>query len=401
MEVKDWSPQEKDSFTTPGGPFRVTEGGEAKTYEFDRAAAPPRDEPVRPAPRTEAHEAFRPASPFAPGAAAQPWYAEAAARTQTQEAPRAVLSHDGESQTGLPPQLQNAVPIQTGPGGPQIYTIQIPAAPRQPAPKQRSLWWVPLALIAAMLFGVLIGVLICPLLTVMPEPSGTQPASAQTEPAHSGSPGSDESAASRVYRENVGAVVSITAGPSLADGVSTTSVGTGFVISADGYVITNAHVVRGGGAVNVTLCDKRVFPARVVAVEEAQSDLALLHIEATGLQAVTLGDSGAAKVGDTVFTIGNPLGQLDNSLSKGILSSGPREVNTGTATYVMLQTDAAINKGNSGGPLFDAAGRVIGVVTAKLSAGENDAAIEGLGFALPINDVMTLVEPWLEGQKNG
>ena len=398
MEVKDWSPSGGDSFTTPGGPFRVTEAGKAKRYEFDRAAAPRRDEPVRPAPRTEAAAPAREASPFAPGAAAQPWYAEVRQnQARTQEAPTVVVSHDGESQNAVPPELRSAVPVQTNPGGPQIYTIQIPAAPRQPAPKKKSLWWLPLALLAALLFGILIGVLICPLLTVMPEPTATQPVSTQA-PQSTGAK-DDETAASRVYRENVDAIVSITAGPSLVDGVSTTSVGTGFIISQDGYLLTNAHVVRGGGSVNVTLCDGRVLAARVVQMEEQRSDLALLKIEATGLHAVTLGDSDAAKVGDAVFTIGNPMGELSNSLSAGYLSAGPREVNTGTATYTMLQTNAAINKGNSGGPLFDAAGRVIGVVTAKLSSAETDVSIEGLGFALPINDVMLLAEPWMQGDK--
>ena len=394
MEVKDWNPAEKESFTTPGGPFRLTTEGKAKEYEYDRASVPRRDEPVRPAPRTEASAAPRESSPFAPGAASPAWYEGVAEQTRTQEAPKVVVSHDGESRNTVPP--QNAVSVQASPGGPQVYTIQIPAAPRQPAPPKRSLWWLPLALIAALLFGVLIGVLICPLLTVMPEPTAAPPASTEAAPPQSTTPQNDETAASRVYRENVDAVVSISAGPSLVDGVSTTSVGTGFVIREDGYLLTNAHVVRGGGTVSVTLCDGRVLTARVVEMEELRSDIALLKIEATGLHTVVLGDSDAAKVGDAVFTIGNPMGELNNSLSAGVLSAGPREVSTGSATYTMLQTNAAINKGNSGGPLFDAAGRVIGVVTAKLSAGETSVALEGLGFALPINDVMSLAEPWLQ-----
>lgn len=399
MEVKDWNPAEKDSFTTPGGPFRLTTEGTAQKYEYDRASAPRRDEPVRPAPvspatRTETAPAQE-VSPFAPGAASPAWYEGVAAQTQAQEAPQEVVSHDGESRNGFQPQMQNTVPLQTNPGSPQVYTIQIPAAPRQPAPQKKSLWWLPLALIAALLFGVLIGILICPILTGMPGPTAVPPASTEAAPPQSTTPRNDETAASRVYRENVDAVVSISAGPSLVDGVSVTSVGTGFLISEDGYVLTNAHVVRGGGRVGVTLCDGRVLTARVVAMEEQRSDLALLKIEATGLHTVVLGDSDAAKVGDAVFTIGNPMGELSNSLSTGYLSARPREINTGSAVYTMLQTNAAINKGNSGGPLFDAEGRVIGVVTAKFSTGETDVALEGLGFALPINDVMALAKAWM------
>ena len=132
-------------------------------------------------------------------------------------------------------------------------------------------------------------------------------------------------------------------------------------------------------------------------LDRQKSDVALLKIEATGLHPVTLGDAGSLQVGDWVCTIGNPLGELSFSLTTGTLSAAPRQIKTGGATLTMLQTNAAINRGNSGGPLFDAEGRVVGVVTAKYAGAEGGESAEGLGFALPINDVMKLAELWMRG----
>ena len=395
MEVNDWTPSGKDSFTTPGGAFAPPPEGAAKTYAYDRSAVPVGGT-VRPAQRPQGAPAGGETSPFARGAdTAQPWYAgvaETGSSVQPQAAYKApaeeraaavVLSHDGEAQT--------AIPIQTAPGGPQVYTIQLPAQPRQPAPKQRSLWWVPLVVIAALLIGMALGFLAYPMVMDTVEPTA-----APSVPS-----GSNETAAARVYRENVDTVVNIVVGPSASDSTGTSSAATGFLITEDGYLLTNAHVVKNRGDVTVILSDGRQLPAQIIAMEEAASDIALLRIEATALQTVILGDSDTLRVGDPVFTIGNPLGELSNSLSAGWLSAEPREINTGSATYTMLQTNAAINKGNSGGPLFDAAGRVVGVVTAKISAATGDNTVEGLGFALPINDVMEIVTPWLSAARGG
>ena len=390
MDVNDWTPAGKDSFTTPGGVFAPPPAGAARTYEFESASARRSDAFPRPeASEDPAGPAATPeTSPFARGAAsAKPWYAAVQAETQgvpagdaAQSAPRVFVSQNGTTQT--------AVPVQATPGAP-VYTIQLPAPPRQPAPKQRSLWWVPLLVIAALLLGMVIGYLLYPLLPGNAGPTLPQAASGNDS----------ETTAARVYRENVDAVVSIAVGPSDAGSPGTTSSATGFLITSDGYLLTNAHAVRNGGSVTVTLSDGRQLTARVLAAEEVQSDLALLKIEATGLRFVTLGDSDTLQVGDPVFTIGNPLGDLSNSLSAGYLSAAARQINTGSTTLTMLQTNAAINKGNSGGPLFDAAGRVVGVVTAKISASGGDNTVEGLGFALPINDVMEIVTPWLEAAK--
>ena len=331
---------------------------------------------------------------------AKPWYAEVQAQTQgasaanpaqaahaaaqAQAAPAVLLNQNGETET--------VIPLQTAPGGPQVYTVQLPPVPRQPASKRQSLWWVPLLVILALLIGLMLGFLAYPMLN---ETSASEPPATQAPV-----PGNEGTAAARVYRENVDTVVNVVvASPEGAAG--TTSVATGFLISSDGYILTNAHVVRRGGSVTVILSDGRQFPGTVLNTEESASDVALLKIEATGLHTVVLGDSDTVQVGDPVFTIGNPLGDLSSSLSAGYLSAGPREINTGSATYTMLQTNAAINKGNSGGPLFDAAGRVVGMVTAKISAATSDNTVEGLGFALPINDVMEIVRPWLSVERGG
>lgn len=375
MEVNDWAPVEKESITTPGGPFRRPAGVSDKTYSFTRAAAPDREAPVKPAPVTAGQD---PVSPFARQAAALPWYAGVEAGTDAapvqaapaQSAP--VTSHDGESPA---PVLRSPVP-----GGPQVYTIQLPPAPRAPAQQKRSLWWVLPALIAALLLGLLLG------MVLGDSAGGTTP----TAPPETGAKTDAEPAATRIYRENVNAVVGITAlGGDSASGLShAASVGTGFLISPEGYLLTNAHVIRGAASIQVTLCDGRQLPASVVAAEDLTSDIALLKVDGRELPVVTLGDSGDVQVGDWVCTIGNPLGELNSSLAAGYLSAGLRRVDTGERSLEMLQLNLSINKGNSGGPLFDAQGRVIGMVTAKLTAAEGETQVEGLSFALPINAVM-------------
>ena len=388
MEVNDWSPSGKDSFTTPGGAFVPPPEGAAKTYAFDRPTAPAGGT-ARPAQRAQGSAPGRETSPFARGAeTAQPWYAEVQGMGTAAAAPTAapvVIGQNGKAET--------VIPLQTAPGGPQIYTIQLPPVPKQPAPKRQSLWWVPLLVVAALLIGLMLGFMAYPLLN---RTSASEPPTTQAP-----GPGNEGTAAAQVYRENADAVVNVIVGPAASDSSGLSSAATGFLLSSDGYVLTNAHVVHSGGSVTVTLSDGRQLPARVLATEEVQSDIALLKIEAEGLRFVTLGDSDTLQVGDPVFTIGNPLGDLSNSLSAGYLSAAARQVNTGSTTLTMLQTNAAINKGNSGGPLFDAAGRVVGVVTAKISAPGGDNTGEGLGFALPINDVMEIVTPWLSAARGG
>ena len=169
------------------------------------------------------------------------------------------------------------------------------------------------------------------------------------------------------------------------------SAGSGFIITEDGYVVTNNHVISGASSISVILYDGTEYPAKLVGTDSV-TDLAGLKIEATGLSAAVLGDSSTMFEGDPVVAIGNPLGELANSLTGGFISALDRAVNIDGNPQNMLQTDAAVNPGNSGGPLINDRGEVIGVVSAKSSGN----AVEGLGFAIPSNDVRPVVEALIE-----
>ncbi|MBQ6430872.1 MAG: trypsin-like peptidase domain-containing protein [Oscillospiraceae bacterium] len=200
----------------------------------------------------------------------------------------------------------------------------------------------------------------------------------------------------QVYEENVGAVVGI-ANESTTYNVfgqrsETASSGTGFVVSSDGEILTNYHVVEGAHKLTVTLYDGSTYTATLLGYE-AESDIALIKIDATGLQTVTIGDSDALLIGDEVAAIGNPLGELTYSITVGYLSAKDRAVNTDGTPINMMQIDAAINPGNSGGPLFNLYGHVIGITTAKYSGTTGSgASIEGIGFAIPINDALAIID---------
>jgi serine protease Do len=173
--------------------------------------------------------------------------------------------------------------------------------------------------------------------------------------------------------------------------IPSTGVGSGVVLTADGYILTNKHVVHGSQSLTVELADGEQFPATIVK-ESDETDLALIKIEATGLTPAVIGDSEALKVGQTVIAIGSPLGTFTETVTKGILSGTGRTITvkdeaTGRDVTLtnLLQTDAAINPGNSGGPLLDATGKVIGINTAV------SVNAEGLGFAIPIEAAASLI----------
>lgn len=195
---------------------------------------------------------------------------------------------------------------------------------------------------------------------------------------------------SEVYSNYVDAVVSISVESTVTNVFgqvsSSASSGSGFLITEDGYVVTNYHVIEDGTHITVTLYDGTNYDASVVGYDSS-NDVALLKIEASGLNSISIGDSDLIRVGEQVCAIGNPLGELAFTLTVGYVSALDREINTDGAPINMFQTDAAINPGNSGGPLFDMAGNVIGITTAKYASDE----IEGLGFIIPINDVMDIV----------
>ena len=173
-----------------------------------------------------------------------------------------------------------------------------------------------------------------------------------------------------------------------------TSTGSGFILSEDGYVVTNYHVIEGATAITVTMDGGTEYDAKLVG-SDATNDVALLKVEATGLPAVKLGSSDDLAIGDMVCAIGNPLGSLTATLTVGYVSGKDRQVTTDNATINMIQTDAAINSGNSGGPLFNMYGEVVGITSAKYSGTTSSGAvIEGIGFAIPVDDVMGIIGDW-------
>jgi S1-C subfamily serine protease len=173
--------------------------------------------------------------------------------------------------------------------------------------------------------------------------------------------------------------------------IPSTGVGSGFIFDSNGWILTNRHVVQGGGKLTVTLNDGRELTGTVAATD-TEHDLAVVKIEATGLPTIPLGGSSSVKVGQLVVAIGSPLGTFTDSVTSGILSATGRTITVGdpatrqprTLTN-LLQTDAAINPGNSGGPLLDSSGRAIGVNTAAASSAE------GIGFAVPIDEAASVI----------
>ena len=177
-----------------------------------------------------------------------------------------------------------------------------------------------------------------------------------------------------------------------------TSAGSGFVISDNGYIVTNYHVIDGAESITVTFYDGSEYEASYVGGEES-NDVAVLKIDATGLTPVVLGDSDLLSVGDEVSTIGNALGTLSFSQTSGHVSGLARSVTYSDGTIInMLQTDCTINSGNSGGPLFNQYGQVVGITSAKYSGSSSSsgASIENIGFAIPINDVKSIITEIME-----
>ena len=191
-------------------------------------------------------------------------------------------------------------------------------------------------------------------------------------------------------------VVTITADGVSTNGFSggqfpTVGVGSGVILTGDGYILTNKHVVEGSQTLTVKLSDGTEYPAKIVTQAE-DTDLALIKVEATGLTAAKIGDSSAIKVGQTAVAIGSPLGTYTETVTRGIVSALGRTITVNDETtgkpetlHDLIQTDAAINPGNSGGPLLDASGAVIGINTAVSSNAE------GLGFAIPISAAAALI----------
>ena len=193
-----------------------------------------------------------------------------------------------------------------------------------------------------------------------------------------------------IYEKNIPSVVSIT-----SQTASGTSAGTGVIVSDAGYLVTNYHVVRRAQSIDVKLTDERELTASVVG-EDPVSDLAVLYIAADGLTPAQFGDSDTLRVGDSVVAIGDPLGvELRGTMTDGIVSAISRDVQVDGRTMNLIQTNAALNSGNSGGPLINSMGQVIGINTMKIGAFADSSGVEGLGFAIPSATVQEIVNQLL------
>ena len=271
------------------------------------------------------------------------------------------------------------------------------------APKKRGAWRVIAIVLAAAILGGVAGGAVTRYITPAPvseAPAQAQPTFAAQEStaavvktADTNSTGKSLSPA-EVYEQNVGAVCGIKTQvtTNVFGQVSSSAVsGSGFVLTENGYVVTNAHVIENATAIQVTLQNGETYDAKLVG-SYAANDVALLKVEASGLQHVTVGCSSDLVVGEMVAAIGNPLGELTNSMTVGYISALDREINTDGTPINMLQTDAAINSGNSGGPLFDMNGNVVAITSAKYSGRTSSGAyIEGICFCIPIDDVMDMI----------
>lgn len=202
-----------------------------------------------------------------------------------------------------------------------------------------------------------------------------------------------------VYAANVNSTVGIaTSVTTNFWGYQSTSAaaGSGFIISDDGYILTNFHVIEDSDSISVSMYNGDSYDATLIGYDES-NDIAVLKIEAEGLSPVILGDSNNLNVGDSVVAIGNPLGELTFTLTSGAISAKDREVTmSNNVTMNLLQTDCAINSGNSGGALFNLYGEVVGITNAKYSSGSGGASIDNIGFAIPLNDVWSMVESIIE-----
>lgn len=209
----------------------------------------------------------------------------------------------------------------------------------------------------------------------------------------------EELTAAEIYAKYVNSTVGIkTEATTNYFGHTTTSAtaGSGFILTSDGYIVTNYHVIQNAQRIQVTTYDNTSYDAILVGYDE-NNDIAVLKIEAENLTPVVLGDSGNMNVGDDVVAIGNPLGELTFSLTGGKVSALNRDITTSDGiTMELIQTDCAINSGNSGGALFNMYGEVIGITNAKYSSSSSGTSIDNIGFAIPISNVLDIIESIIE-----
>ena len=300
--------------------------------------------------------------------------------------------------------------VDPAPAGPPQHSDPQPTGPRK---KKRGMRIAALVLACALVGGGA-GVGGAALYQNLTQPDtviyeGERPQVDTMVNSNSGQPMTPE----QLYAANLASCVGITVNTTVnIFGQTTTSAasGSGFVLTQDGYIITNFHVIEEAVSdpsvdIQVSFANGDKYTAKLVGGEQ-ENDVAVLKIEATGLQPVTLGDSDQLVVGEPVYAIGNPLGELTFTFTDGMVSALDRLITTtGTdpdtqqkvaITLNVLQTNCAINPGNSGGPLFDSYGNVVGIVSAKYTESTSGVTAEGLGFALPINDVKEILSDLIE-----
>lgn len=211
----------------------------------------------------------------------------------------------------------------------------------------------------------------------------------------SGNTDGSESLVQQVAAATANSVVEITTEAVVTDQFYRQSIssgaGSGVIISADGYIVTNNHVIENSNKITVTLRDGTQYTATLVGTD-SKTDIAVIKIDAEGLQPAVLGDSSTLQVGQPAIVIGNPLGQLGGTVTNGIISALDRQIVMDGHTMTLLQTNAAINPGNSGGALFNERGELVGIVNAKSGGTSGGTTIEGLGFAIPINIAKPVME---------
>lgn len=316
--------------------------------------------------------------------------------TQWEDMPQEPDFDDVPPQTAYVPQQQVYIP-------PQPMDTKPPKKKRE-RKKSRGLhigWSLAiLALCCALIGGAVGGAAVGLYFVDRNEPTAVEGSSGQTVIQQTNTPtvtqvanDGDPLTLTQIYTQAVPSIVGITNESTsyyYGHSYASTSTGTGFIITSDGEILTNYHVIEEAETLTVTLSDGREYEATVLGYEE-ESDVALIKINASGLTPVTLGDSDALLVGEQVAAIGNPLGELTYTMTVGYLSAKSRAVYTEDMPINMMQIDAAINPGNSGGPLFNIYGQVVGITTAKYSTSVNGTTVEGIGFAIPINDVLSIL----------
>ena len=282
---------------------------------------------------------------------------------------------------------------QSGPDFDPVYTD--PQKPKKPKKKKGWVKFVAVGLVCA-----LVGAAAVPVFEMATGGSETTLYVGDREPTEINVTSVNtekEMTTAEIYAAYVGSSVGITVDivstNIFGQTVTNAAAGSGFVITEDGYILTNYHVIDGASAITVAFVDGTTYSATYIGGEEA-NDIAVIKIDAQDLTPVVIGKSSDMLVGEQVTAIGNPLGELTFSETTGIISAMDRTITMSDGRQMnMIQTDCAINSGNSGGPLFNSHGEVIGIVSAKYSSGSSTstASVEGLGFAIPMDDVADMV----------